>query len=328
MKYRRFGKTGWKVSEIGLGTWGIGGGEWGDVPEKDAEDAVAASLESGVNLIDTADVYGDGRSEKIVANVLKSVSDRIYVLTKVGKRLDPHVAEGYNYDNMSRFVDRCLEYLNVPKIDMVQLHCPPSSVYDSSTTFDALDKIVDQGKIEYYGTSVELVDDAIKALQFPNLAAIQIVFHMFRHKPIEGFLEQAKEKDVAVLARVPLASGLLSGRMNASTQFIESDHRHFNRDGKAFDYGETFGGVPFEVGLEAVEEVRKYVPQGANMAQMALRWILMFDVIGCVIPGAKNRKQAADNAKAADLPALEDDVMTAIQGIYNSRIREHVHQRW
>jgi aryl-alcohol dehydrogenase-like predicted oxidoreductase len=329
MQYRELGRTGWKVSEISFGAWAIGG-SWGTVEDKDAIAALHTALDAGMNFIDTADVYGDGRSERLIAQVLKDrAGERVYVATKAGRRLSPHNAEGYNKENLTRFVERSLQNLQVDALDIVQLHCPPTEVYYRQEVFGALDDLVQTGKIRHYGVSVEKVEEALKAIEYPGVQTVQIIFNMFRLRPAWLFFQEAKRRKVGILARVPLASGLLSGKINASTQFAPDDHRNFNRHGEAFDVGETFSGVEdFDRGLAAVEEIRKLVPQGATMAQFALRWILMFDAVSCAIPGAKNPDQARQNAAAADLPALTDAQMSEIERIYNRYIRDQVHHRW
>lgn len=329
MNKRRFGKTGWMVTEVGLGTWNIGG-DWGDVSDEDGYAAINAALDGGINLLDTADVYGDGRSEQAIAKVLgeRNDTERIYTLTKAGRRLNPHVAEGYNAQNIGAFVERSRQYLQTDTLDLVQLHCPPHDVFYDPAMFDALEKLVEQGKIKHYGVSVEKVEQALAAMNYPNMASVQIIFNMFRLRPIELFFEQAKKHDVAVIARVPLASGLLSGKLSADTVFGENDHRNYNRLGEAFDVGETFSGVPFEVGLEAVEALRAIVPEGVSMAQFALRWILMFDAVSTVIPGSTKPRNIAANIEAAALPALTHAQMGAVQDIYDTLVRPHVHTRW
>jgi aryl-alcohol dehydrogenase-like predicted oxidoreductase len=327
MNYRSFGRTGWQVSEISFGAWALGA-DWGYVSEKDALDALHAALDEGVNFIDTADVYGDGRSERLIAQLLKQRSEQIYVATKAGRRLDPHTASGYNRENLTAFTERSLKNLNVDALDLVQLHCPPTEVYYMPETFGILDDLVQAGKIKYYGVSVEKVEEAIKAMEFPNVQSVQIIFNIFRQRPAELFFELAKQNQVGILARVPLASGLLSGKMTRQTTFTPDDHRNYNRHGEAFDVGETFSGVDYESGLAAVERLRSLVPESATMAQFALRWILMFDAVSCAIPGAKNRQQAVDNARAADIPTLSQKTMAQIQSIYYNDIRQQVHQRW
>jgi aryl-alcohol dehydrogenase-like predicted oxidoreductase len=328
MKYRPFGRTGWQVSEIGFGAWAIGA-DWGKVvSEEDSLGAIYASLDNGVNFIDTADVYGDGRSERLVSKALKGHSERVYVATKAGRRLDPHVPEGYNRDNLTRFVERSLKNLDVDALDLVQLHCPPTEVYYMPEVFGILDDLVRAGKLRYYGVSVEKVEEAIKAIEFPNVQSVQIIFNIFRQRPAELFFELAKDKKVGILARVPLASGLLTGKMTRETTFESDDHRNFNRYGESFDVGETFSGVDYETGLDAVDALKPLVPEGATMAQFALRWILMFEAVSLAIPGAKNRVQAVDNAQSADLLPLSDEVMAKAAQIYDQTIRQQVHQRW
>ncbi len=327
MNYRPFGRTGWNVSEISFGAWAIGGA-WGEVSDSDALDALHAALDEGVNFIDTADVYGDGRSERLIAQVLKERSEQVYVATKAGRRLNPHVAAGYNRQNLTAFVERSLKNLQAEALDLVQLHCPPTEVYYMPEVFGILDDLAQAGKIKYYGVSVEKVEEAIKAVEYPNVQSVQIIFNIFRQRPADLFFELAQQKRVGILARVPLASGLLTGKMSRQSSFAADDHRNFNRYGEAFDVGETFAGVDFEIGLQAVEQIKPLVPAGASMAQFALRWILMFEAVSCAIPGAKNRRQAVDNAKAAGLPPLGDEVMSRLEDIYNRQIRAQVHQRW
>jgi aryl-alcohol dehydrogenase-like predicted oxidoreductase len=327
MQYRDFGRTGWKVSEISFGAWAIGSA-WGHVSDEDALGALHAAIDHGVNFIDTADVYGDGRSERLIAQVLKERSEPVYVVTKAGRRLDPHVAEGYNRENLTAFIERSLKNLEVEALDLVQLHCPPTQIYYMPEVFGVLDDLVQAGKLKYYGVSVEKVEEAIKATEYPRVQSVQIIFNMFRQRPAELFFDLAKQRQVGILARVPLASGLLTGKMTRQTTFPKDDHRNFNRYGQAFDRGETFAGVDYETGLDAVEELRALLPAGATMVQFALRWILMFDAVSCAIPGAKNRDQATANVQAADLPPLSDEVMAKIKTIYDEKIREQVHHRW
>jgi aryl-alcohol dehydrogenase-like predicted oxidoreductase len=327
MNYRLFGRTGWQVSEISVGAWQIGA-DWGQVTDDDAIAALNKALDMGINFIDTADVYGDGRSEKLIAQTLKARSEHIYVVTKAGRRLRPHTADGYNAENLTQFVERSLQNLEVETLDLVQLHCPPTEVYYRPEVFAALDDLVTAGKIRHYGVSVEKVEEALKAIEFPGVKSVQIIFNMFRLRPAELFFAEAKKREVAVIVRVPLASGLLAGKMTRETAFGQDDHRNFNRYGQAFDVGETFSGVDYESGLAAVEEIRQLLPEGATMAQFALRWILMFDAVSSVIPGAKNAQQAEDNARAADLPALTDAQMARIAEIYDHYARPQVHQRW
>jgi aryl-alcohol dehydrogenase-like predicted oxidoreductase len=327
MKYRAFGRTGWNVSEVSFGAWAIGA-SWGPVDDRDSMAAMHKAIDMGMNFIDTADVYGDGHSEQLVAKLLKERSERIYVATKAGRRLSPHTADGYNKENLTRFVERSLRNLDVDTLDLVQLHCPPTDVYYRPEVFGALDDLVAEGKIQYYGVSVEKVEEALKAIEYPNVTSVQIIFNMFRLRPAELFFPEAIRRKTPILARVPLASGLLTGKLRPDSQFASDDHRNFNRHGEEFDRGETFSGVDYDTGLEVVEEIRPLVPEGATMAQLALRWILMFDAVSCTIPGAKTPQQAEDNARAADLPPLSDADMAKIASLYDTRIREQVHHRW
>ncbi len=327
MHYRELGRTGWKVSEISFGAWAIGSA-WGEVDDKESLAALHRAVDLGVNFIDTADVYGMGRSERLVARLRKERKETIYVTTKAGRRLNPHTAEGYNKANLTRFIDDSLKNLETDCIDLLQLHCPPPVLLYRPEFFALLDDFVRAGKIRYYGASVESVEEALKAIEFPGVQTIQIIFNMFRHRPAELFFPEAKRRRVGILARVPLASGLLSGRMTRHTTFPKDDHRNFNRHGEAFDRGETFSGVDYEVGLEAVEVLKGLVPTGATLPQLALRWILMFDAVTCAIPGAKRPAQVEENCRASDLPPLSDQQMARVRELYDRRIRELVHQRW
>jgi aryl-alcohol dehydrogenase-like predicted oxidoreductase len=327
MQYRELGRTGWKVSAVSFGAWAIGG-SWGSVDDKDSLAALHRSIDLGINFIDTADVYGDGRSERLVARLRKERRETIYVATKAGRRLDPHVAGGYNRANLTAFVERSLKNLDAEAIDLLQLHCPPTEVYYMPETFGVLDDLVKAGKLRYYGVSVEKVEEALKAIEYPNVQTVQIIFNIFRQRPAELFFGEALRRKVGILARVPLASGLLTGKLTAKSTFDPDDHRAFNRHGEAFDRGETFSGVDYETGLKAVAELRALLPAGWTMSQFALRWILMFDAVSCAIPGAKNPAQAEDNAKAADLPALDSVTMEKVRAIYDSRIRSLVHHYW
>ena len=285
MKTRTFGRTGRDVSEIGFGAWAIGG-SWGDVSTADAKQAVHAALDAGMTFIDTADVYGDGRSERIIAEVLSERDGpRPFVATKAGRRLSPHVAEGFTKENLTAFVDRSRENLQMECLDLVQLHCPPSEVFYRPEVFDVMEGLVQDGKIRGYGVSVEKVEEALKAIEYPGVVSVQIIYNMFRQRPAGLFFREAKARNIATIIRVPLASGLLTGKMTASTRFAADDHRAFNRNGEEFDKGETFAGVPYELALEAVEEIRELVPEGVSMAQFALRWILMEEAVTVVIPG-------------------------------------------
>ncbi len=327
MEKRNFGKTGWKVAPIGFGAWAIGA-DWGDVSESDAEAALNEALDQGVNFIDTADVYGAGRSERLIAKALKARRAKdVIVATKAGKQIKPHVSAGYKTELLNKFVDESISRLGVEALDLVQLHSPPHEIYYRPEIFDGMDRLVAAGKIKAYGVSVEKIEEAIKALDYP-ISSVQIIFNMFRQRPTELLFDLAKRKQVAIIARVPLASGLLSGKFTATSTFALDDHRAYNRNGEAFDKGETFSGIPYETGLAAVEELRPLVPAGATMAQFALRWILMFDAVTVAIPGAKNPRQASGNAAAMDLPPLTDAQMAAVKRIYDARIKAEVHHRW
>ena len=325
---RAFGRTGWKVSPIGFGAWAIGG-SWGDVAETDAKKTLEAALDAGVSFIDTADVYGDGRSERIVRDVLSGrPGGRPVVATKAGRRLDPHVSVGYTAAAIEGFVDRSLNNLGVECLDLLQLHCPPTDVYYRPDLFAELDELTEKGKTRFLGVSVEKVEEALKAIEYPNVASVQIIYNMFRQRPAERFFSEAKAKGVAVIARVPLASGLLGGKMTPNTDFAPDDHRNFNRHGEAFDVGETFAGIPYDLALAAVEKLRPLVPEGTTMAQFALRWILMNDAVSVVIPGARTPSQAHSNTATGEIPPLSPDSMAAVSAIYKTMIKEHVHQRW
>ncbi len=327
MNYRTFGRTGWQVSEIGFGAWAIGA-DWGHVDDDIAMSTLHRALDLGVNFFDTADVYGDGLSERRIARLRRERSEPFYVVTKAGRRLNPHVADGYNAENLNAFVDRSLKNLETDSLDLVQLHCPPTDAYYRPEVFQALDDMVQAGKIKHYGVSVEKVEEALKAIEYPGVESVQIIFNMFRLRPTELFFREAKRRNVAILARVPLASGLLTGKMTRSTTFTADDHRNYNRHGDAFDVGETFSGVDYETGLAAVEELRSLTPPNATMAQLALRWILMFDAVSTVIPGAKNIQQIEDNVAASALPPLTDGQMAKVEDVYDRSIRSQVHHRW
>ena len=328
MRERIFGRTGHSVSEVGFGAWAIGDA-WGRVNDEEAIAALHAALDAGVDFIDTADVYGDGHSERLIARALKARGGRRpFVATKVGRRLPQQTVAGYSAENLTLFVDRNLKNLQADTLDLVQLHCPPTDLYYHPEVFERMERLVRQGKIRHYGVSVERVEEALKAIEYPGVVSVQIVFNLFRMRPAELFFRQAQERNVAVIARVPLASGLLSGKFSRETRFESDDHRLFNRNGEAFDVGETFSGVPYEVGLAAVERIRPLVSGDATMAQLALRWILMHEAVTVVIPGARNPPQALANVAAAGLPPLSDEVMDRIARIYAEDIKPYVHQRW
>jgi aryl-alcohol dehydrogenase-like predicted oxidoreductase len=327
MNYRALGRTGWKVSEISFGAWAIGGA-WGQVSDEESLGALNQAIDSGINFLDTADVYGNGRSHRLIAQLKKSRQEEIIVATKVGRRLPKQTVEGYTRSNLTSWVEDNLRDLQMETLDLVQLHCPPTDAYYQPEIFGVLDDLVKAGKIRFYGVSVERVEEALKAMEYPNLQSVQIIFNCFRQRPAELFFAQAKLKQVGILARVPLASGLLTGKFRADTQFADDDHRNFNRQGQRFDVGETFSGVDYQVALAAVEEIRSLVPAGVSMSQFALRWILMFDAVTCAIPGGKRPDQVADNALASALPPLTPEVMASVRKIYESRIRPLVHQLW
>lgn len=327
LNYRRFGRIGWEVSEIGFGAWAVGG-EWGAVEDDQSIAAMKKALDLGVNFFDTADVYGDGRSERLLGRLRKETKTPFHIATKAGRRLKPHVAAGYNGENLTAFVERSLMNLGVEALELLQLHCPPTETYYRPETFAALDDLVKAGKVRHYGVSVERVEEGLKAMEFPHVESIQIIFNMFRQRPAEHFLAEAQRRRVATIIRVPLASGMLTGKLTAASKFAPDDHRNFNRHGEAFDVGETFSGVPYEIGLQAVEELKALVPGGATLAQLALRWILMFDGVSTIIPGGKNPGQVADNCRASALPSLTEEQMQSVRSIYDRYIRPHVHQRW
>jgi len=327
VQYRRLGKTGRDVSAIGFGAWAIGAG-WGKVDDAESLRALHAAADAGVTLIDTADVYGDGHSEKVIARFLRERSgEHFFVATKMGRSV-PQIPENYNPKAFRAWVDASRDRLGVDKLDLIQLHCPPTPVFYSPETFAALDELVADGSIANYGVSVEKVEEGLKAIEYPSVASVQIIFNMLRQRPADHFLAEAKRRDVGVLARVPMASGLLTGKMTRATKFEADDHRQFNRHGESFDVGETFAGVDYDVALDFVEELRSLVPGGATMAQMALRWILMFDGVTAAIPGAKSPDQAKANAGAADLAALPPATIERIRVMYEERIKPLVHQRW
>jgi aryl-alcohol dehydrogenase-like predicted oxidoreductase len=315
-----------RFPKIGLGCWAIGS-EWGDVSKEDANEVLKTSLDNGVNFFDTADVYGDGRSEQFIGELLKSTSEKIYVATKSGRRLNPHNSEGYNSQNIESFIDRSLKNLGVECIDLLQLHCPPSDVCSKKETYEMMDDIVKKGKILHYGVSVEKVSEALDAIQFPNVKSIQIIFNMFRQKPSEEFFKEAAKRDVAIIVRVPLASGLLTGKMTKDSSFPANDHRNYNIKGEAFDVGETFSGVNFEKGLLAVEELKKIIPSHYTLADFALKWILMHPEVTVAIPGAKNKEQASMNVKAVNLDEISA-LLPSIKDIYDKYLKEDIHHRW
>ena len=327
MQYRELGRTGWKVSTISFGAWAIGG-SWGSVDDGESLAALDRAIDLGVNLIDTADVYGDGRSERLVGQLRGRRREQIYVATKAGRRLDPHTPASYSRENLIAFVERSLKNLNADVIDLLQLHTPPNEIYYRPEVFGVLDELTAAGKLRHYGVSVKSPEEGLKAIDYPNVQSVQIIFNMFRHRPAELFFAEAKRRRVGILARVPLASGLLTGKLSRESKFDKSDHRQFNRHGEVFDVGETFSGVDFETGLRAVDELRAICPPGWTLTQFALRWVLIFDAVTCAIPGAKRPQQAEENCAAADLPPLSEEAMVAVRGVYERHIRRQVHHRW
>ena len=327
MQYRELGRTGWKVSACSFGAWAIGA-DWGSVDDSESMAALNRAVELGVNFFDTADVYGDGRSERLMAQLRRQYRERIYIATKAGRRLNPHNVAGYNRANLTAFVERSLKNLETDTLDLLQLHCPPFQTYYMPEVFGVLDDLVKAGKIHYYGVSVEKVEEALKAIEYPNVQTIQIIFNMFRQRPAELFFEQAMKNKVGILARVPLASGLLTGKLTSSSQFTRDDHRAYNRHGEAFDRGETFSGVDYTTGLQAVEELKAISPPGMSMTQFALRWILMFNAVTCAIPGAKRPSQVDENFTVSEFAPISDEIMLQVRSIYDRYVRTLVHHYW
>jgi aryl-alcohol dehydrogenase-like predicted oxidoreductase len=327
MKYRKFSDLGWNVAEVGLGCWQIGWC-WGDVTEQDARDLLKKSLDEGINFFDTSDTYGDGRSEKFLSEIIKSTSEKIYVTTKLGRRIrGTNYPKGYKQEPMEEFIDRSLMNLGIECIDLLQLHCPPSEIISKKETFEMMDEIVKKGKVANYGVSVHKISDAMEAIKNPNVKSIQLVFNIFRQKPTEIFFNEAKKKNIAVIVRGPLASGLLTGEINRDTKFAENDHRNYNIKGEAFDIGDTFSGVNFEKGIEAVEQLKKIVPDNFSLSTLALKWILSHDAVSVVIPGAVNKSQVKINAGTSDLDDISD-IIPKINSIYDELIKADVHNRW
>ena len=327
MKYRKFSDLGWNVSEVGLGCWQIGWC-WGDVTERDARELLKKSIDEGINFFDTSDTYGDGRSEKFLSETIKSTSEKIYVTTKLGRRIrGTNYPKGYKQEPMEEFIDRSLMNLGIECIDLLQLHCPPSDIISKKETFEMMDEIVKKGKVANYGVSVHKISDAMEAIKNPNVKSIQLVFNIFRQKPTEIFFSEAKKKNVAVIVRGPLASGLLTGEINRDTKFAENDHRNYNIKGEAFDIGDTFSGVNFEKGIEAVEQLKKIVPDNFSLSTLALKWILSHDAVSVVIPGAVNKSQVKINTGTSDLEDISD-IIPKINSIYDELIKADVHNRW
>jgi aryl-alcohol dehydrogenase-like predicted oxidoreductase len=327
MQFRELGRTGCKVSTISFGAWAIGN-DWGTVDDQQSLTALHRALDLGVNFFDTADVYGDGRSERLLARLRRERKETFYIATKAGRRLNPHAAAGYNRENLTAFVERSLDNLATEALDLLQLHCPPTEVFYMPEVFEALDDLVRAGKVRYYGVSVEKVEEALKAIEYPGVQTVQIIFNIFRQRPADLFFAEAQRRQVGILARLPLSSGMLAGKFSKASSFEASDHRSYNRHGESFDRGETFSGLDFDLGLQAVEALRSLVPSGMSMAQLALRWILMFPAVTCAIPGAKRPEQVEENVKAADLPPVPETIMSVIQRIYDHSVRPQVHHYW
>lgn len=328
MNYRTLGKTEFKISEISLGTWQVGG-TWGSgFDHKLASKLLHKAHDKGVNFIDTADVYEGGESEIAVGKFVNSVSERVYVATKCGRQINPHTNDGYTTNALREYVEDSLKRLNLETIDLIQLHCPPTEVYYRPEIFGEFEKLKQEGKIQYLGVSVEKVEEALKAIEFENVASVQIIYNIFRQRPQELFFKQAQEKKIGVIVRVPLASGLLTGKYSKNTQFQDGDHRYGNRDGEWFDKGETFAGVPYEVGIDAIEKIKKLFPKHEHLAQIALKWILMNNAVSCVIPGASKEYQIDSNMEAISLSDISEEKMNAIKKIYETDISAHVHHLW
>nr|WP_315177027.1 aldo/keto reductase [uncultured Flavobacterium sp.] len=328
MNYRRLGKTDFEISEISLGTWQVGG-KWGSAfNDKTADELINTAIDNGVNFIDTADVYENGLSETAVGRVVRSRSERIYVATKCGRHINPHVNEGYQPKVLQQFVEDSLRRTGLETLDLIQLHCPPTEVFYRPEIFEMFDRLKEQGKILNLGVSVEKVEEGLKAIEFPNVTSVQIIFNLFRQRPSELFFKEATKHDVGIIARVPLASGLLTGKFNAKTTFDTQDHRNFNRNGEAFDKGETFSGINYELGLKAVEELKVLFPEVTNLAPIALQWILGFDEVSCIIPGASNESHVLSNLSVYDLPKLTYEKIATMNEIYDRYIKPEVHQLW
>jgi aryl-alcohol dehydrogenase-like predicted oxidoreductase len=328
MKYRKLGKTGFEVSEISLGTWQVGG-KWGETFDDNTADTILnTAIDHGVNFIDTADVYGGGQSEQAVGRIVKRRPETLYVATKCGRQIQPHTNEGYQPEVLQKFVEDSLRNMQLETLDLIQLHCPPTEIYDRPEIFELFVKLKEQGKIKNMGVSVEKVEEALKAIEYDNVTTVQIIFNMFRLKPAEEFFARAVEQNVGIIVRVPLASGLLTGKFDKNTSFNKGDHRNFNRQGEAFDKGETFSGVPYDVGVEAAERLKKVFPNTKNLAPFALKWILQFNEVSCIIPGASKTDQVYSNVSASELPDLTPDQMREVKQIYDEMIRPHVHHLW
>lgn len=328
MEYRRLGKTNLMVSAVRLGTWQVGGKLGDDFSEANANSILNEAVDAGVNFIDTADVYGNGDSEKAVGRLVRSRKEKVYVATKCGRQLQPHVAEAYQVPVLRKFVESSLRNMGLETIDLLQLHCPPTAVYYRPEIFEFFQRLKEEGKVQNLGVSVEKVEEALKAIEYSNVTTVQIIFNMFRQRPAELFFKEAKRKDVGIIVRVPLASGLLTGKFTAATEFTSGDHRNFNRSGDAFDKGETFSGIDYETGLAAVEALKQIFPGQDNLAAIALKWILQFDAVSCIIPGASNIKQVTSNINALNIADLTPEQLDGVQEVYEKYIKKSVHQLW
>jgi aryl-alcohol dehydrogenase-like predicted oxidoreductase len=328
MQFRELGKTGMNVSAISIGTWQVGG-KWGsEFDHANADKILNKAIDSGINFIDTADVYGDGESEKAVGRIVRNRSEKIYVATKCGRQLQPHVDAAYQVPVLRKFVENSLTNMGLETIDLIQLHCPPTNVYYRPEIFELFDQLKTEGKIQHMGVSVEKVEEALKAIEYDNVTTVQIIFNMFRQRPAELFFAEAKKKNIGIIVRVPLASGLLTGKFSAQSNFETGDHRQFNRNGEAFDKGETFSGIDYATGLAAVEALKAIFPGQANLAPIALKWILQFDAVSCIIPGASNESQVDSNISALQIPDLTNEQLKAVQQVYEKYIKKAVHQLW
>lgn len=328
MQYRELGRTGWRVSTISFGAWAIGSA-WGAVDDQESLAALHRAVDLGVNFFDTADVYGDGHSERMLAQLKRARPEaEIIIATKAGRRSNPHIADSYTAENLTAFVERSLQNLETEALDLLQLHCPPTDVYYRPEVFAALDRLVEHGKLRFYGVSVERVEEALKAIEYPTVQSVQIIFNVFRQRPAELFFAEAQKKRVGILARLPLSSGMLTGKLTRGSTFAADDHRAFNRQGEAFDRGETFSGIDYETQLLAVDELKKRVPSGITLAQFALRWIQMFEAVTCAIPGARRPAQVEENCAAADLPAFDAVTLQAVRQLYESRLKPFAHHYW
>ena len=328
MNYRRLGSTGINVSEISLGTWQVGG-KWGSTfSAKNADRILNEAVDQGINFIDTADVYENGLSERAVGKLIRSRSEKIHIATKCGRFITPHINEGYQPKVLRQYVEQSLKNTGLERIDLIQLHCPPTEVYYRQEIFETFDKLQQEGKIAHLGVSVEKVEEGLKAINYPNVKTVQIIYNMFRHRPNALFFTEAKKRDIGIIVRVPLASGLLTGKFHKNSTFLEDDHRHFNRNGEAFDKGETFSGIDYQVGLEAVERLKTIFKEKAPLAQIALRWILMNDAVSCIIPGVSKIEQLHSNLNAPMLLNLSKDELNAVKEVYNTLIKPQVHHKW